>query len=50
MIDVLDRAEQRLHMAHEILTQLQLFERWQVFGTPVLAPPFFFHFTPPAAA
>lgn len=36
MIDVLDRAEQRLHMAHEILTQLQLFERWQVFGTPVL--------------
>ncbi len=36
MIEVLDRAEQRLHMAHEILTQLQLFERWQVFGTPVL--------------
>ncbi len=23
-------------MAHEILTRLQLFERWQVFGTPVL--------------
>jgi hypothetical protein len=36
MIDVLDRAEQRLHMAHEILTQLQLFERWRIFGTPVL--------------
>src|SRR5438128_1925973 len=36
MNDVLDRAEQRLRQAHEILTQLQLLERWQAFGTPVL--------------
>jgi hypothetical protein len=36
MIDILDQAEKQLRMAHEILTRLQLFERWQVFGTPVL--------------
>lgn len=36
MIDVLNQTEQRLREAQEILTQLQLFERWQVFGTPVL--------------
>ncbi len=36
MIDALDRAEEQLRIAHEILTQLQLFERWRVFGTPVL--------------
>ncbi len=36
MNDALDRATQRLHQAHEILAQLQLLERWRVFGTPVL--------------
>jgi hypothetical protein len=36
MNDVLDRAAQCLHQAHVILTQLQLLERWQAFGSPVL--------------
>ncbi|HLG78205.1 MAG TPA: hypothetical protein VKX46_17450 [Ktedonobacteraceae bacterium] len=36
MIDVLDQTEQRLQKAQEILRQLQLFERWQVFGAPIL--------------
>jgi hypothetical protein len=36
MIDVLDQTEQRLRKAQEILSHLQLFERWQVFGTPIL--------------
>lgn len=36
MIDVLNQTEQRLRQAQEILAQLRLFERWQVFGTPVL--------------
>ena len=36
MNNVLDRAAQRLHQAHVILTQLQLLERWQAFGSPIL--------------
>lgn len=36
MTDILERSEQQLRTAKEILAQLQLFERWQVFGTPVL--------------
>lgn len=36
MIDVFEQSEQRLRQAQEILAQLRLFERWQVFGTPVL--------------
>lgn len=36
MIDVLEQTEQRLRQAQGILTHLQLFERWQVFGTPIL--------------
>ncbi|MBA2286418.1 MAG: hypothetical protein H0W02_13125 [Ktedonobacteraceae bacterium] len=36
MVDILDQAEERLRKAHEILAELQLFERWQVFGTPIL--------------
>lgn len=36
MVDVLDITEQRIQTAHEILAQLQLFERWQVYGTPIL--------------
>jgi hypothetical protein len=35
-MDALHQAEQRLRQAREILTQLRLFERWQVFGTPIL--------------
>ena len=33
MIDILDQTEQRSQQAWEILAQLQLFERWQVFGS-----------------
>ena len=36
MMDVLNQAGLRLRQAQEILAQLRLFERWQVFGTPVL--------------
>lgn len=36
MIDALERVEQQLRTARGILVQLQLFERWRVFGTPVL--------------
>jgi hypothetical protein len=36
MIDILEQTEQRVQQAREILAQLQLFERWQVFGTPIL--------------
>ena len=36
MIDVLEQTEQRLQEAWKILARLQLFERWQVFGTPIL--------------
>ncbi|MFB8280054.1 hypothetical protein [Nocardia colli] len=34
--DVLEQCRQRIQQAHEILTRLSLFERWQAFGTPVL--------------
>lgn len=36
MDDVLEQCNQRLRTAHAILAELQLFERWQAFGTPVL--------------
>ncbi|MFI6996012.1 hypothetical protein [Nocardia sp. NPDC050175] len=36
MPDVLEQSRQRTRQAHEILTRLQLFERWQAFGTPIL--------------
>lgn len=36
MDTVLEQCNQRLHTAHAILAELQLFERWQAFGTPVL--------------
>jgi len=36
MDDVLEKCNQRLRTAHTILAELQLFERWQAFGTPVL--------------
>lgn len=34
--DVLEQSLQRTRQAHEILSRLRLFERWQAFGTPVL--------------
>ncbi|GCE12431.1 hypothetical protein [Tengunoibacter tsumagoiensis] len=34
--DILDQTEQRLKIAHTILSELQLFERWRAFGTPIL--------------
>ncbi|MEU7141916.1 hypothetical protein ABZ942_20860 [Nocardia sp. NPDC046473] len=34
--DVLEQSRQRIRQAHEILTRLRLFERWQAFGTPIL--------------
>ena len=36
MEEVLEQCNQRLRTAHAILADLQLFERWQAFGTPVL--------------
>lgn len=36
MLDVVEQSRHRTRQAHEILARLQLFERWQVFGTPVL--------------
>lgn len=36
MDDVLEQCNQRLRTAHTILMELQLFERWQAFGTPIL--------------
>ena len=36
MNDMLKQCNQRLRTAHMILMELRLFERWQVFGTPVL--------------
>lgn len=36
MDDVLEQCNQRLRTAHDILAELRLFERWQVFGTPIL--------------
>ena len=35
MTNILERFDQQLRTAREILAQLQLFERWRVFGTPV---------------
>ncbi len=36
MDTVLTRAAQRLETAHEILSELQLLDRWREFGEPVL--------------
>lgn len=34
--DVLEQSRQRTQQAHEILNRLELFDRWQAFGTPIL--------------
>lgn len=36
MEDVLFQSAKRVREAHQVLAQLQLIERWQKFGTPIL--------------